>query len=200
MTADGGGSDGGSGDDAPSVVRLGPDGDRRAERAISGSVDWLLTVDGPLLAGDADRGSIVGFDRDLERQFTVEGPTPRRRPPVVEDAGDDGGRVYLGLEGTIRAIDIDGETGDGKVAWERSEMPTRHTVVVDENGPYAVDFRSGDPIIVAIGADGERRWTAPLPEGVRVDALFVVDGRLIVVDDGRLYGLRAEPGERWSLL
>ncbi|EMA69050.1 hypothetical protein C461_05447 [Halorubrum aidingense JCM 13560] len=191
-------SDAGS-EDVPSVVvRFGPSGERRAERPISDGVDWLVVVDGTVVLGNAGRGSsVTGYDRDLDRQFTLEVPTPADPPPVVEgDGGDTASRVYLTRSGTVRAVDVTA----GEIAWERSGVPVNRGFAVDADGIYAVSSRARGQSIIAVGADGADRWTAPLPADVTVDDLFAVADRLVVVDDDELYGLHATPGERWSLL
>jgi len=194
--ASGGESDGGSADgesaDPASTRPVRPV--RRAPRgAISlGGRRWLVAVDETLVVGSAAAGTVIGFDADLDRRFAVSAPTARDRPRVVDGGDSTRRRIYLHGGGTIRALDV----GDGEIAWERSDAPARRRAAVDADGIYAVRSRG----ILAVGADGGDRWRAPLPEGVTVDELFAVGSRLIVVDDGELYGLHATPGERWSLL
>ena len=190
--SDGGSADGESADPASTLVRFGPSGERRAERSVSAGVDWLVAVDETLVVGSAAAGTVIGFDADLDRRFAVSAPTARDRPRVVDGGDSTRRRIYLHGGGTIRALDV----GDGEIAWERSDAPARRRAAVDADGIYAVRSRG----ILAVGADGGDRWRAPLPEGVTVDELFAVGSRLIVVDDGELYGLHATPGDRWSLL
>ena len=197
---DGGGDGDGSGDSGDgtaSIVRFDPAGNRLAEREVSDDIEWLLVAGETLLASDG-RGTVIGFDRDLDRIVELAVPTSTGRPAVVDSDSEE--RVYLRHGGTVLAVDIDDGTDAGRVAWERSDVPTRRGLAVDEDGVYGVDSREGEPVIVAIGADGKDRWTAPLPEDVHVEELFAVDDRLIVVADGALYGLHADPGERWSLI
>ena len=192
--------DGGSEEPVATLVRFGPSGERRAERSVSVDVDWLVAVDETLVVGSAAGGTVRGFDADLDRRFALSVPTPSDRPPVVEVADGAGGpdgngptrRIYLRRGGAVRALD----TGDGEVAWKRTDVPTHRRPAVDADGLYAVRSRA----VLAVGADGEDRWRAPLPESVTVDELFAVGGHVIVVDGGELYGLRATPGERWSLV
>lgn len=190
-------SDAGSGDVPSVVVRFGPNGERRAERPIPDGSDWLVVVDGTVVLGSAGRGSVTGYDRNLGRRFTLEVPTPADPPPAVEgDGGDTASRVYLTRAGTVRAVDVT----TGEVAWERSDVPVDRGFAVNADGIYAVGSRARGQSIVAVGADGADRWTAPLPADVTVDDLSAVADRLVVVDDDELYGLHSTPGERWSLL
>ncbi|EMA56909.1 hypothetical protein [Halorubrum kocurii] len=201
------GADGESGsEDGPVLARFDRTGERRVARALSSGVDWLAVVDGRVVVGDERADSVSGFDRDLDRRFALDAPTPGERPPIVD--GDSSGealgsRVYLRRGETVRALDV----AAGEVAWERDDLPAARGFAADGRGIYAVDRRTSrnggrrtGPTVVAVGADGADRWSAPLPEGVRVTELFAVGGRLLVVDGDDLYGLRAAPGERWSLL
>ncbi|EMA63037.1 PQQ-binding-like beta-propeller repeat protein [Halorubrum lipolyticum] len=175
------------------LVRFGPSGERRAERSVSAPLDWLVRADETLVAGSVEAGTVTGFDADLDRRFSLSVPTPSDRPPVV--AGSDGRarrRLYLHRDGAARALDVEA----GEIAWERTDAPARRRAAVDADGIYAVRSRA----ILAIGADGEDRWRAPLPDRVTVDELFAVGGRLIAVDGEELYGFHATPGERWSLV
>ena len=198
------GTDAESGHDDAVLARFGPTGERRVARSLSGGVDWIAVVDGVVVVGDAETDSVTGFDRDLDSPFALDVPTPRTRPPVVEGGGPDGvgSRVYLRRGETVRALDV----ATGEIAWEHGDVPASRSFAAADRGIYALDrrtIRDGGretrPVIVAVGADGTDRWSAPLPEGVRVERLFAVGDRLIVVDDGDLYGLRATAGERWSL-
>lgn len=196
-------AEGGSG--GARVARFGPTGERLVSRSLDVGVDWLLVVDDVLVAGVDGERSVRGFDRELGRRFALEVPAPTDRPPVgaVGEGDDAGHRVYLHRGDRVRALDV----AAGEVAWEHGDLPASRPVAVDERGIYAVGqepVRDGSretrPVIVAVGADGADRWSAPLPEGVRVEALFAIGDRLVVVDDAELYGLRASPGERWSLV
>jgi len=166
--------DGGSEEPVATLVRFGPSGERRAERSVSVDVDWLVAVDETLVVRSA-AGNGEGFDADLDRRFALSVPTPSDRPPVVEVADGAGGpdrngptrRIYLRRGGAVRALD----TGDGEVAWKRTDVPTHRRPAVDADGLYAVRSRA----VLAVGADGEDRWlAAPLPESVTVDELFAV--------------------------
>ncbi len=192
-------SDGRSGGESegatPVLTRFGPSGERRAERPVSVDISWLVRVGETLVAGSAAAGTVIGFDPNLDRRFSLSVPAPRDRPPVVEGDREKGSarqRLYLRRGGTVRALDV----GDGDTAWKRTDLPAHQRVAVDSNGVYAVGSRA----ILAVGVDGEDRWRAPLPEGVTVDELFAVGGRLVAFDDGELYGFHATPGERWSLI
>lgn len=201
---------GGSADGAV-LARFDPTGQRRVTRSLSTDIDWLTVVDGTVVIGAADAGSVVGFDRALEQRFALDTRVPPDRPPVVESGEDGGGggdgeadaRIYLRRGDTVRALDV----AAGEIAWTYDDLPASRAFAADERGIYAVgiraardDGRGTGPRLVAVGADGTNRWSAPLPEDVRVGELFAVGGRLIVVDDDDLYGFRAVPGERWSLL
>ncbi|MDZ5811809.1 PQQ-binding-like beta-propeller repeat protein [Halorubrum sp. AD140] len=189
-----------SDEDAATVVRYDLSGDRRADRAVSGGVDWAVAVEGTLVVGDATADAIAGYDRDLERRFELAVATPTNRPPTRAIGG---GRLYYALAGAVRAVDV----GAGALAWEREDLADGDLLATDADGMYAAESEDGTAPgeddgsrIVAVGLDGENRWTAPLPDGVEADELFAVDGRLIVVDGGDWYGFRAAPGERPSLL
>ncbi|WP_123621494.1 PQQ-binding-like beta-propeller repeat protein [Halorubrum sp. CSM-61] len=189
-------SEGGSNDGGTVFARFGSTGERRVTRSLSADADWLAVAGDTIVMGEAgDR--LVGYDRDLARRFELhEGSLPGR-PQVVSA---DGSRFYYSTGGTVRAVDA----AAGELSWERSDLPGG-PVAVDQEGMYVAENGSGfgtesQSRTVAVGADGEDRWRAPLPEGVGVDELFAVGGRLIVVDDGELYGLHATPGERWSLV
>jgi len=193
------------------IARFDAAGERSATRSIEAGVDWLAVVDDTVVVAVDGEPSVRGFDRDLGRRFALDAPAPTDRPPVGAAGGDDGatsgddgaGRhVYLHRGDLVRALDV----AAGEVAWEHAGLPASRPVAVDGRGIYGVgveeapDGVGSRPVIVAVGADGEDRWSAPLPEGVRAEALFAIGDRLVVVDDAELYGLRASPGERWSLV
>jgi len=192
-----GSSEGGSDGDGTAITRFDPTGERRATRSFSAEVNWLAVVGETIVAAEAgDR--LVGYDRDLDRRFALPEVSPPSRPHTVSG---DGGRFYCSTGETVQSVDA----AAGELAWERSDFPTGGPLAVGPNGVYVAEGASrfgeeNESRIVAVGADGEDRWTAPLPEGVGVDELFAVGDRLIVVDDGELYGLHATPGERWSLV
>lgn len=205
------GPDGESGSDGDAVLaRFDPTGERRVTRSFPTDIDWLRVVDGTVVVGTADAESVGGFDRDLDRRFTVDAWVPPERPPAVEGKREDGGstegggsRVYLRRGETVRALDV----AAGEIAWEHDGLPASRAFAADERGIYAVGRRAAreagrrtGPEVVAVAADGTVRWSAPLPEDVRVEELFAVGDRLIVVDGDDLYGFRAAPGERWSLI
>ncbi|MFO8113909.1 MAG: PQQ-binding-like beta-propeller repeat protein [Halorubrum sp.] len=191
------GPDGGSGGDGTVLARFDPTGERRVARSLSVEVDWLAVFGGTLVARDSNE-RVTGYRRDLDRRFALSVSIPSSRPRAISRAG---GRFYYSAGGTMRAIDA----AAGEVVWERSDLPTRDLLAADADGVYVAEDEVGlgeedEPRITAVGTDGENRWTAPLPDGVTVDELFAVGDRLIVVDDAELYGFRAAPGERWSLL
>ena len=201
------GLDAASGSDTDAVLaRFDPTGERRVTRPLSSGADWLVVVDDTVVVGNTSGDSVRGFDRSLDRRFALDVPTPRKRPPLVEGGGSDdaaGACVYLRRGETARALDV----ATGEIAWERDGLPASRPFAADVRGIYAVGreaVREGSretrPVIVAVGAGGGDRWSAPLPDGVRVEALFAVGDRLLVVDGEELYGFRAAPGERWSLL
>ena len=188
------------------IARFDAAGERSATRPIEAGVDWLTVVDDTVVVAADGGPSMRGFDRDLTRRFVLDVPAPTDRPLVGPASGDDdpGRRVYLHRGELVRALDV----AAGEVAWEHAGLPASRPTAVDDRGIYGVGGGSArgaesGPAIVAVGADGadgDDRWSAPLPEGVRVEELFAVGDRLIVVDDEELYGFRAAPGERWSLL
>ncbi|PAU84357.1 hypothetical protein CK500_07975 [Halorubrum salipaludis] len=190
------GSEESSGGRGTVLARFGPTGDRRAARSLSAEADWLAVAGETITVGEAgDR--LVSYDRDLDRRFALPERSPRDRPRAPPG---DGSRLYYATGGTVRSVDASG----GELAWERSDLPGG-PLAVDREGAYVAENGSGfgggsESRIVAVDADGGDRWTAPLPEGVAVDELFAVAGRLIVVDGEELYGFHAAPGERWSVL
>ncbi|OYR49646.1 hypothetical protein DJ73_17200 [Halorubrum sp. Ea1] len=193
------------------IARFDAAGEWLATRSLEAGVDWLTVVDDAVVVAADGGPSVRGFDRDLGPRFALDVPAPNERPPVGGASGDDGEtsgddgagrRVYLHRGEVVRALDV----AAGEVAWEHAGLPASRPTAVDDRGIYGVGEESGGdgvepgPALVAVGADGDGRWSAPLPEGVRVEELYAVGGRLIAVDGEDLYGFRAEPGERWSLL
>jgi len=186
------------------LARFDATGERSATRSLDADVDWLTVVDDTVVVGTDGEPSVRGLDRDLGRRFALDVPAPTDRPPVgTVGGGDDAGRrAYLHRGETVRALDV----AAGEVAWEHAGLPASRPTAVGGRGIYGVGGESdrggaeSGPAIVAVGTDGAERWSAPLPEGVRVEGLFAVGDRLVVVDDAELYGFRAAPGERWSLL
>lgn len=190
------GPDGGSGADGTVLARFDPTGERRVARSLSVEVDWLAVIGGTLVAGDSNE-RITGYRRDLDRRFALSVSISSSRPRPISR---DGGRFYYSAGGTMRAIDAVA----GEIVWERSDLPTGD-LAADADGMYVAEDEfgfgeEGEPQITAVGTDGKDRWTAPLPDGVTVDELFAVGDRLIAVAGAELYGFRAAPGERWSLL
>lgn len=184
------------------IARFDEAGELLATRSLDGGGDWLAVVDDTVVVGDADGDAVQGFDRGLDRRFAVGVPVPDDRPPVAVGGAGGGGRLYLHRGDRVRALDV----AAGEIAWEHAGLPASRPVAVDDRGIYGVGVEADPsgvgsrPVLVAVGAGGEEGWNARLPEGVRVEGLFAVGDRLLVVDDAALYGFRAAPGERWSLL
>jgi len=191
--------DGGSEEPVATLVRFGPSGERRAERSVSVDVDWLVAVDETLVVGSA-AGNGEGFDADLDRRFALSVPTPSDRPPVVEVADGAGGPDGNGPTRRI-STSVGAERSGGARHRRR-----RGRVEADRRADSPAARRRRRRALRGPIASGprrrRRRRTAGgrRSESVTVDELFAVGGHVIVVDGGELYGLRATPGERWSLV
>jgi len=151
------------------LVRFGPSGERRAERSVSVDVDWLVAVDDETLVVGSAAGNGEGFDADLDRRFALSVPTPSDRPSAGRRSGRRGWRARRERP---YATDLppSGRSGQGarhrRRRRSRGSGPTCRLTgrpAVDADGLYAVRSRA----VLAVGADGEDRWRAPLPESHR---------------------------------
>jgi outer membrane protein assembly factor BamB len=111
--------------------------------------------------------------------------------PTVVD-----GRVYVATtDGDVGAMGVD----SGEQLWERSlGAPVTATPAVAGNHVYvgtgSSDGSSG--AVVALTADGEKRWAQPLDGGVAASSPAVVDDMVYVgCQDERVYALDAETGD-----
>ncbi|MYL15341.1 hypothetical protein GLW36_01575 [Halorubrum terrestre] len=184
------------GGDRAAIVGYDRGGGRIAERAVAGTHEWLVAVDGTVAVG-APGASFTGYDRTLDRRFALDARAPGARPTAVPSGA---GRLYYSRGQTLTAVDV----AAGEVAFERSNLPPGH-LAADATGAYLTENGGGfngetDARMVAVGADGSVEWEAPFPDGIEPEEVFAFGGRLVALDGDTAYGFRATPGERWSPL
>ncbi len=177
-----------TGGDEPRLLVLDAGG-RRATAALSDGVRWLEAAAGRAFVGPVDDGLAWGFDDDAERVVAPEvGGLASDRPLV----GDE--RLYhAGRDGTL-AVDA----RSGEVLWRR-ELALPGERVATADGLYGHgSLPAADGCgLVAVDADGEKRWSASLPDEPGCSGeLFALGDRLVVVDGSRLYGFHAREGRR----
>ncbi|WP_121741821.1 outer membrane protein assembly factor BamB family protein [Natronorubrum halophilum] len=171
------------------------DGSVRSMTALQGSPDWLET---------SGTNAVVGVDGTVsartpagDRRFSLalEAGTGNGTPILVDESA----RLYHDSRGALEAINI----ADGEVAWRRNDYSFRGTPVADADGIYGQG--SGPDMnecgLVAVTGAGDPWWGVSSLAALDCSGdLYLVDDRLVVVTDDGMYGFRAEPGRRWTVL
>lgn len=174
------------------LLALDTDG-RRATAALPDGVRWLETAAGRAFVGPVEDGLTWGFDGGGERVVDPEvGGVAGDRPLVGGD------RLYHVGRGELLAVDA----RSGERVWRRERsLPDERVATPD--GLYAHgSLPDADGCgLVAIDADGEKRWSASVPDEPGCSGgLFALGDRLVVADDVRLYGFHARRGSRRSVV
>ncbi|GAB7019326.1 outer membrane protein assembly factor BamB family protein [Halostagnicola bangensis] len=184
-----------SGDD-PVLLGYDSAGEVVVDRSLPSTPYWLETAGSAALVGvETDNGEdeLWLIDDSDDRRGRVSLERSSSEPIVV------GERAYFAAGGTISAID----TSTGERSWTTEDYTVRGDVAADSDRLYvqgtteAMD-RCG---LIALDHDGEEAWTASVPLEVGCSGeLFALEDRLVVVDNGELYGFRKTFGRRFTLL
>lgn len=208
-------------EDAKRVTKVAPDGNIRFQRTLSfgfgGFVDVVATDDGYLgLTPD----TLWKFDDAFESVASTDLPDPI--DDLVGWGADsivpvDGGYVVTGTvipeDGTQAFWAVKLTDAGGTVRWSNAYTFDENVfagvgAALDDGGVAIVGAYGGDandPVALAVGPDGERRWTRTpsvpgiadyadvLVDDVGVRALGSFDGRVAVAT----YDAEGEPLGRW---
>lgn len=179
------------------------DGVERVAISLPSTPDWLETTAVPG-TDDSERtlalvhagARLWAVDSDGDRRWSLDVGRPSTR--LVADDGD---RLYLASSNTLTAVDL--TTGDR--LWERDSPFDDGTVVADARGVYGARTESSgldsEYRLVAVTLEGDDRWDLPTHDDVDgVDDVFLLEDRLVLSDDDRLYAFRTSEGDRRSIL
>ncbi|MDJ1432132.1 PQQ-binding-like beta-propeller repeat protein [Halostagnicola sp. A-GB9-2] len=166
------------------------------DRSLPSTPSWLEAAGSVALVG-------VETSDDEDELWLIDDSGDRRERLALERASSEpivvGETASFDAGGTISAID----TSTGERSWTTEAYTTRGDVAADSDRLYVQGTTEGMDRcgLIALDHDGEEAWTASLPTEVGCSGeLFVLEDRLVVVDDGELYGFRKTSGRRFTLL
>lgn len=137
-------------DDAGLLVGVSPDGERQFTTQLqTGARAAPILLDETILVQRND-GTLVAFDRSGEQRWTVNAGERAASAPVV--AGD---RIVALVENTLAGV-----TRDGTLDWQTAIGTTLiNGVTVSDDTAYV----GGSSMSAVSLADGEKRWSVPVP-------------------------------------